>query len=150
MAPSLTAVRPGLLLALAVLYTHATALALAAILKKMPGSQGSPECRHCLHLPPRATNPSLDLRRCSLQLRSRLSSQGLKATPISYSRALTKIDLISMIPRQGSGRNKNWGRTIFFRWIICRLNKQDPSLAIENVFEALKGPHIWVDWTKAT
>lgn len=49
MAPSLTAVRPGLLLALAVLYTHATALALAAILKKMPGSQGSQECRHCLY-----------------------------------------------------------------------------------------------------
>lgn len=42
MAPSITAVRPGLLLALAVLYTHATALALAAILKKMPGSQGRP------------------------------------------------------------------------------------------------------------
>lgn len=49
MAPSLTAVRPGLLLALAVLYTHATALALAAILEKMPGSQGSSECRQCTH-----------------------------------------------------------------------------------------------------
>lgn len=62
MAPSLTAVRPGLLLALAVLYTHATALALAAILKKMPGSLVSPECRHCLHLTPPSTNPSLDMR----------------------------------------------------------------------------------------
>lgn len=36
------AVQPRLLLAFAVLYTHATALALAAILKMMPGSQGSP------------------------------------------------------------------------------------------------------------
>lgn len=61
MAPSLTAVGPGLLLALAVLYTHATALALAAILKKMPGSQGSPECRQCLHLTRPSTNPPLDL-----------------------------------------------------------------------------------------
>lgn len=102
MAPSLTAVRPGLLLALAVLYTHATALALAAILKKMPGSQGSPERRHCLHLHRRLQTLLWiyeDIVYNSLrQIRRRLSSQGLKATPTSYSQALAKYDLISMIP----------------------------------------------------